>query len=478
MSTTSKISFHPLCARDIGFLDDPKTLFSVDFRATGERIDKDIPEMFKYENTVAWLFPAVDSTKRHVIVNEKFENTQDSNVTPHLAPRVISSPHISLYERVADAKLEGITHLWVGVPHPAADDFAKKQNLEINYSYSSFLKLNDKLSQKKYLGNMTPKWQEFSSDLELKTAVSSGGNFFLKKRLGAGGYSSFLLSNTSPEIIEKNIAGTEFTDWYIEERADGTPWSVQCVASPDGEIIVFGASEQHMESDTPIYVGAEIRSVSSLPVSYQNQIIDALAASAPLLHGYTGFFGIDFMAKDDSILILEFNVRLTAATIPTLLLNSMSANTTALYAEDVDPQAVDTGLVYAVDDIGKTQDTISFFHSTEGPAGWSVFLQLATANSLSAAMDDATAHDIKKIVARLVSDVVSVSYHNFWPYGWTLSMILTESHCTLSSWHQEKNVLIDVFCCKDFDYDKFSKEISSYFQATVVAVDVKERFLA
>lgn len=56
-------------------------------------------------------------------------------------------------------------------------------------------------------------------------------------------------------------------------------------------------------------------------------------------------------------------------------------------------------------------------------------------------------------------------------------MILAESHGVISSWHEERNILVDVFCCKKFDHKKFANDLAAYFKALVTTDELRERYL-
>jgi hypothetical protein len=79
-----------------------------------------------------------------------------------------------------------------------------------------------------------------------------------------------------------------------------------------------------------------------------------------LLKDYIGFFGLDFIIGEDGmVLILEANIRLTAATIPTLLAN-MAGGTDASYKEDLNlDNLLESDVVLAQGEDG-TGDVLSF----------------------------------------------------------------------------------------------------------------------
>ena len=472
-----QIKFHSIQIRDIKFLQNEESLYAIDFRATGEELSRDIDAMFKYENGGQWFDGFSSSTaKRHIIVNETVSNLNTSLFEAHIAPRNIQNSHVSVFSRL-EVVPNSIKSLWTAIPHPDADEFANKNGLALNTTYESFLKTNDKLTQKKLLGDFTPNWTQYSTLKELLDAASQSKNSYLKKRIGAGGFSVFKLDSMDTQKVTKILDHANPSDWFIEEEALGEPQSIQGLIDTDGNVTVFGFTKQSIVDET-IYMGAELIDVTKMSMSLQSQISLVIQSLKPVLKNYIGFFGIDFMADNEDIKILECNVRMTAATIPALLRNKLGAKTSATYTEDKVNKDLQPGdIVIAVDQIREESDTLSFDHLKEVAVGYSSFIQLSQAKSLVPQMDDVEMEKLKKIIKDNVSDVLSSQYHNFWPYGWTVTMILAESHCVLSSWHIEQNILIDIFCCKYFDHTLLADALSRHFDARTSVDDLVARYL-
>ena len=52
-----KVKMNKLTVDDISEINAPDTLHLIDFRATGETLEHEIPSMFLYENLSQWLIP-------------------------------------------------------------------------------------------------------------------------------------------------------------------------------------------------------------------------------------------------------------------------------------------------------------------------------------------------------------------------------------------------------------------------------------
>lgn len=475
--STMQIKFHSVHIRDIKFLQNEDCLYAVDFRATGEELTRNIDAMFKYENGCQWFGGFSTSTaRRHIIVNETVSNLNTSQFEAHMAPRNIKNSHISVFSRL-EVVPSGIKSLWTAIPHPDADKFASDNDLNLNTTYESFIKANDKITQKKLLNDYTPGWTQYRTLKELKDAAGRSKSSYLKKRIGAGGFSVFKLDSMDTRKLSKILDNANPSDWFIEEAVLGEPQSVQGLIDTDGKVTIFGFTKQQIVDET-IYMGAELLDVTRMPMSLQAHISSAIRTLKPLLGDYIGFFGIDFMADNEDIKILECNVRMTAATIPALLRNKLGAKTSATYTEDKENKDLQPGdIVIAVDQIREESDTLSFDHLKEVAVGYSSFMQLSDAKNLVPQMDDFEIEKLKKIINDNVSKVLSSQFHNFWPYGWTVTMILAESHCVLSSWHIEKNVLIDIFCCKYFDHTALADALGRHFDARISVDDLVARYL-
>jgi hypothetical protein len=355
----TKILFEPVLVNDVSFLANEECLYSIDFRATGESLHMNITAMFKYENLSYWLGDIQNNKKRNIIANETSMEYDILKFNVMTAARMVDSAHTSIYARSPKPN-SSIKALWVGVPHPEADDYAQSHGLSINYKYKSFLAKNDKLAQKACLGDLTPKWKQYDSIGELTEVSLNAKSGFLKHRSGAGGFKVFDLSTISEERINKVMKDASPEDWYIEESVDGVPWSVQCVKEASGDIKVFSISRQKIE-DGSIFCGAEIFDISTASENVCEQIEKALNRTNELLDDYIGFFGIDFILAQDTIHVLELNVRLTAVTIPSLLRANAGLSSIANFTEDR-PEGTehDDEVILTRDYVNNDIDVISF----------------------------------------------------------------------------------------------------------------------
>ncbi len=55
----------------------------------------------------------------------------------------------------------------------------------------------------------------------------------------------------------------------------------------------------------------------------------------------------------------------------------------------------------------------------------------------------------REAVTSVGATVAEVSYHLFQPHGITLSLILKESHCVMSTWPEHKLAIVNFFLCND-----------------------------
>lgn len=313
MSITShhslNVEFIELVPSDIGTLNSIETLYTFDFRAISENMEYDIPAMFKYENILPWVLD-----DQLVVVNDLAASVPYINKNHYLKIYRDKDSRRSVYARLRSVEIpEFIRRLYVGIPHPDADNFAKDLNLEINYSYQDFLKFNDKIAQKRAFGSRTPKWSMLQNTSREKEYLSK----YIKRQFGSGGYTVF-----APNEINnpQDVLDTEYS-WFAEDVCHGTSASIQIYK--DGNLMqVFGYSEQIIESGK-FFSGAKLHRISDIAESQRNQITDILKSCTELLDGYTGFLGMDFIiSSSGEIYALELNVRMTAVTIPTLIFNT------------------------------------------------------------------------------------------------------------------------------------------------------------
>jgi S-adenosylmethionine/arginine decarboxylase-like enzyme len=456
------IKIVPLKPSEIKTLQDRATLYTSDFRSISESMEFDIPAMRKYENLVPWIL----SSGATAATNPEGKQLQYPNHCNLVTVQSSSDPKLSIYNRLLKRQLpKGITQLWAAIPHPDADRLASQKQLKLNYSYADFLRRNDKFTQKKLLGNTSPRWEVVRSLDEITNKLTAYRNGYIKRRHGSGGFTVFpvksvLRDQQFRELFDSGDDG----EWYIEERAIGQPCSIQVLREADGTTTIFGYAEQ-LISNGRYFAGLRMRPLKSLTAKMVRALTKVIQRLEPLLDGYVGFFGIDFMLSSKGIQILESNVRLTAATIPILLVNK-AGTTLARYYEDlplVKCSSDDTVLTFSTEE--KQVDIIRW-ELSRGTLGKYVALECRDCGYLPSQIDQATVEKLKHIVVDIVSNVEESAYHNFWPFGWTVSFILSDSHCIMSSWYMEKKVLIDIYSCrKTYDHAAVARLLKRYFQA-------------
>ncbi len=341
------MTLQKLTPRDITFLQDESTLFSIDYRAISESMEYDIPAMWRYENLLPWIL-----SSQKVVVNEGARGILYKDENDHVVIPTDDDPKISVYKRMEQEwSSESIKKLWVGIPHPDADSFARKNKMELSYSHERFLKLNNKISQKKILGDMTPMWSVVSSGQELNEWLEEGGDGYIKREYGSGGFTVFTKDQVKSDENFKTLFSSSEDSWYVEEVAKGGSWSIQCVRERNSSI-VFGISEQLVE-DGRYYAGSEIKNIDTLSEKMTQQLDEVLSRVDSFLGGYEGFFGIDFIwdSQEKKLSALELNVRMTAATIPTLMYNAYGWES-ATYKEDFPGDQVTGDMTIITKDAG------------------------------------------------------------------------------------------------------------------------------
>ncbi len=324
------ISRKNIKSKDISFLQKQNCLYISDFRAISESMSYSIPAMWKYENLLPWVLKNENVCVNEGAVELNFRNRNNLIILPHG-----SNPKISIFKKVSNKiiKEHRIKELWVAVPHPDADILAKKYNLKLNYTYQTFNILNDKLKQKKLLQDLTPNYEIIDSIEQIIALKKNNRNGFIKRRHGSGGYTVFKLKNVFDSKFEDLFKKTP-NDWYFEEFAEGEPHSIQCFKTAGLEdIVVFGFTKQHILEER-YFTGSSIYSTDKINEKVWAQLKKSLKNFSSMFKSYEGFFGIDFMIDSkDIILILEANIRMTAATIPTLISNDLNTNHSE-YRED------------------------------------------------------------------------------------------------------------------------------------------------
>lgn len=430
----------PLKPQNISCLQGTQTLFSSDFRAIGESLNYDIPAMWKYENLLPWIL-----NNQLVAVNHDYKDLKYPVTNQYTIASRSPDSKLSLLRRLQWPMVSSVKSLWVAIPHPDTDALAQEYNLNLNYTYKDFLQKNDKIRQKELLGDSSPSWQVFRSITELEKVAKKKKTGFIKRQYGSGGYTVFPVSSINTDQDFKRLA--QDGEWYLEEYAEGIPCSIQCVHLPqDDATVIFGYSKQ-LVADSKFFIGSSLLPLSELADVTLNQLKVGIERLQPLLKGYEGFFGLDFIiGNDGKVHILEANIRVTAVTIPTLLMN-MSGYTAAEFREDVPEAEIDIDtVVLAKDNSENKSDTLRFFPSKQ-QLGTSFFLDLQECHSVPIKLTDNYIAELARQVTLSMGNVVSRTSYNFWPHGWTVCFVLESSHCVLSAWYLEKRVLIDTFSC-------------------------------
>ena len=285
----------------------------------------------------------------------------------------------------------------------------------------------------------------WGSDHEIENVVREKSLGFIKRKHGSGGHTIFSLNQLEMNKEFKTLMGEG--DWFFEEEVIGTPFSIQCAhLSQDDTITIFGYTKQHI-ANGKYFIGSSFLPLADLAGTILSQLQIGIERLQPLLKDYEGFFGLDFIVEESKkVHILEANIRLTAATIPALLLNT-SGHAKAEFREDVpNKEAVKATMTLAQDNSEKTSDTLIFLPSHH-QLGTSFFLDLQECDKVPKQVTEDYVSELAKRVAAPLGKVIGQTFFNFWPHGWTVCFILEASHCVISTWYLEKRVLIDAFSC-------------------------------
>lgn len=475
MNTTPKFSIAKLTVDSIKELNRDDTLYVVDFRATGETLTHEINSMFIYENLSQWLSSTNSDVSGGIYVVNSYDIEKNDMDGRLLVASPASHPSKSIIDRAKNLP-EGISRVWTGVPHPAIDKRAEPLGLAVNYDYADFLRYNNKLSQKRLLGDVSPDFFEIKNqaDLDKAMALKSG---YIKSSIGAGGFSVLNVSSELDKIQQKTdlILNSDVT-WYYENVASGVAQSVQ-IYKTGGSYTLFGYAEQYI--DGTMYVGARLLDINEISADIVSSIQIACERVDGFLCNYEGFFGIDVMVDGSKVSVLELNIRLTATTIPTLLANNTGKHSRIEYLEEIPADnMIENDILLARSPDKSEVCVLRIVDSQAVYIGKNSYIQLVECNSLPAALDDNGIQEIKSIITRNVSAVVGTQFKNFWPYGWTLSLILAESHCVLSSWHLQKNIFVDIFCCTDIKSKQLLDDLCELFDGKVFVYKSEDRYSA
>lgn len=453
----------------IKFLQDNRSLYIFDFRVLGESMEYDIPAMWKYENLMPWILEG-----KHAVVNESHQGIGYPGKNKLSVIRKGKDARISVARKLYKKKIpDDIESLWVAVPHPDADQLAEQKNLIINYTYSDFLFRNDKIKQKELLKRMTPSWTIVKDEKELDMLRKNKKSGFIKRKLGSGGYTVFNVSKIADNKNFEKFFSQSSGEWYFEEFTKGETYSAQCLIDKDSDdVVVFGYSKQHM-ADGRCFIGSEMLSLDDLKGDIFMQLKKGIKLMDPLLKNYVGFFGIDFIVgKECRVNILEFNIRTTAVTIPTLLSNNTGSR--AFYEEDMPMNKIESEDIILTEDSNSKCVDVFRLYPNKQELGVSFSLDLKNCGNMPKMMSDEDIKTIAGLIGASISDVVSGMVKNFWPFGWTLCFILEESHCVLSGWYLEKRLTVDVFCCNTkVEEKKIAKSLAGIFRPESITINRK-----
>lgn len=476
MSTTSNFNIAKLTVGSIEELNSTGTLYVVDFRATGESLEHEIHSMFTYENLSQWLCSTDDDKPKGVyLVNTAHLQRSDISASNLVIAEPASKPSLSIMQRAGSIP-GGVSRVWAGIPHPSIDAYAHTSGITLNYQYSDFLLYNNKLSQKELLGDFSPEYFEIKdkADLEKALELKTG---YIKASLGAGGFSVFSVSEHAEKIRAKSdaILASE-TPWYYEATATGKPYSVQ-IYKNKGNYTLFGYAQQYIEGTN--YIGAKLLDIDDLGDDLTKFLQETCERVDPLIRDYDGFFGIDIMVDKDVVSVLELNMRLTATTIPTLLANNTGTHASIEYFEEVSSSAIEENdIVLTTSPDAGEACILRISDSPNECIGKNSYIQLVGCEYLPPSLNAENISRVRTIVERNVSAAVSTQVKNFWPYGWTLSFVLAESHCVLSSWHLQQNIFIDIFCCTDINTDQLIIDLCDMFGGSASVVETKDRYVS
>ena len=314
------VHFKSLRIEDLSELNDRHTLYTFDPRSILDECLGKHRYIVSCENLLCQMLQGQFTAVNQYAAKLPHPERNTAFVVP-----ITGDPRPSMYARMQNLEFPvGIERLYACVPHPEADRLASSLNLHLNVSHTDFLRYNDKIAQKTLLGELTPNW----SLIDPKTYLfEETEDCFFKRANGAGGYATFHSSDRQGmQLPSRKYPAV----WYKEETVEGEPRSVQLYKTLEGEYVVFGYSEMRI-IDRKTYAGGLMRRIQALSLEKREQIHEALNRLDTLLNGYVGFLGLDFMENEQTIQVLEANVRVTMATFATLELNASDQEELSFY---------------------------------------------------------------------------------------------------------------------------------------------------
>ncbi len=176
------------------------------------------------------------------------------------------------------------------------------------------------------LGKLTPAWKEIAVG-----SMSDSQYPVIKRADGSGGWGVFITEKQKEKSLPGAYERFPTSTWFAEEFIDGECMSVQIYKEAD-TYIVFGFGEQIIENQRN-FVGAKAKLIDSVVTRYpwiKDKIEETIQHLDILIDTYAGFMGIDFILKpeEQSISILEANVRMTSVSITMLLANEKNIEAT------------------------------------------------------------------------------------------------------------------------------------------------------
>ena len=314
------IFYRDLCLKDFPFLSDEKTLYTFDPRSILDECLGKHRYIVSCENLLSNILNG-----QHIAVNQYAVKHTIPSRNQLLIAEISGDPRIPLYIRLKGMKMpDEISHLFVAIPHPEADNLARERNWDINFSYTDFLMYNNKIRQKELFGDLTPPWEII--DPKYYTFDEKEDCYF-KREIGAGGYATFHASDlTGMRLPSRKYPAR----WFKETAMAGEPRSIQVFRDNSGDYTVFGYSEMKIIFKKN-YAGGLMKKIDSLPMFLRDEIALAFERIDPLLKGYSGFMGLDFLVENEKLHVLEANVRVTMATFATLQLNESSREELEFY---------------------------------------------------------------------------------------------------------------------------------------------------
>jgi S-adenosylmethionine decarboxylase len=76
--------------------------------------------------------------------------------------------------------------------------------------------------------------------------------------------------------------------------------------------------------------------------------------------------------------------------------------------------------------------------------------------------------EIDPLLQKMDFHIVGKSKKQFEPFGATLIYLLAESHFSIHTFWEEKEVYMDLFCCSDFDEILVTKLLKNIFNAKLI----------